>query len=93
MSGMPASRCCLSHGSAVTARPAACGASGTRRSISSLRGTGSSNPVSSSGASTNFRFLFAPHAHLSAALVLQPGYRCIKSQAWMPDFDTCEPSA
>jgi hypothetical protein len=40
MSGMPASRCCLSHGSAVTARPAACGASGTRRCISSLRGPG-----------------------------------------------------
>jgi hypothetical protein len=31
------------------------------------RGTGSSNPFPSSGESTNFRFLFAPHAHLSAA--------------------------
>jgi hypothetical protein len=30
-------------------------------------GPKSSNPLSSSGESTNFRFLFAPHAHLSAA--------------------------
>jgi hypothetical protein len=26
-------------------------------------------------------------------LVVTAGYRWIKSQAWMPDFDTCEPLA
>jgi hypothetical protein len=38
----------------------------------SCRGTRSSNPSSSSEESTNFRYLFAPHAHLGRSLVPRP---------------------
>jgi hypothetical protein len=27
------------------------------------------------------------------SLIMSAGYRWIKSQAWIPDFDTCEPLA
>jgi hypothetical protein len=27
------------------------------------------------------------------SLIVAAGYRWIKSHAWMPDFDTCEPLA